>query len=69
MKHIFITGSSRGIGCALAEALLCSPENRVYGISRTYSIQAENYIHLSLDLSRYGASTEVELPVIRPAIS
>ncbi|MBL4654631.1 MAG: SDR family NAD(P)-dependent oxidoreductase, partial [Bacteroidia bacterium] len=51
MNHYFITGTSRGIGKALATELLKDKTNFVTGISRTSSIEHPNYIHVQLDLS------------------
>jgi benzil reductase ((S)-benzoin forming) len=51
MKYYIITGTSKGLGKALAERLLTDPEHFVIGISRTVSIQHDNYQHLFIDLS------------------
>lgn len=50
MKKIYITGSSRGLGKALAENYL-SKGNHVVGLSRSCSIQHSNYKHCTIDLS------------------
>lgn len=47
----FITGTSRGIGKALAELLLSREGNYVTGISRSCSISHERYNHIAADLS------------------
>jgi benzil reductase ((S)-benzoin forming) len=57
MNYFFITGSSKGLGKALAELLLKDDFNKVYGIARTSSIQHSNYTHISLDLA--------DLPVVK----
>lgn len=51
MNYYFITGTSRGIGKALAELLLEDSESHVTGISRSCSISHRNYKHFSVDLS------------------
>ncbi len=50
MKKFFITGTSSGIGKALAEAAL-DQGHKVTGISRRHTIEHENYRHLAIDLS------------------
>lgn len=51
MNYYYITGTSRGIGKALAEQLLEDPSNRVIGISREQTIEHLNYNHFTLDLT------------------
>jgi benzil reductase ((S)-benzoin forming) len=51
MNYYIITGTSRGLGKAMAEVLLQEKENKVIGISRGQSINHKNYKHLCLDLS------------------
>jgi benzil reductase ((S)-benzoin forming) len=53
MNYYYITGTSRGIGKALAELLLKDKNNHVTGISRSNSITHKNYNHITLDLSKY----------------
>jgi benzil reductase ((S)-benzoin forming) len=51
MNYYYLTGTSRGLGKALAEHLLqIAPDNLVIGISRTQVISHKNYTHFSLDL-------------------
>ena len=50
MNLIYITGSSSGLGKALAELLLEDNNNHVVGIARRETIQHERYIHYALDL-------------------
>lgn len=51
MHHYIITGASRGLGKALAEAVLRRPDTRVLGVSRHATIQHARYQHQPLDLS------------------
>jgi benzil reductase ((S)-benzoin forming) len=50
MNLIYITGTSKGIGNALANELLKDLNNKVVGISRNQTIQHSNYIHFNIDL-------------------
>ncbi len=51
MNYIYITGTSRGIGKAIAEQILAEGNNKVIGIARGQSIEHENYEHITLDLN------------------
>ncbi len=51
MNYFYITGSSRGLGKALAELLL-EHNNKVVGMARTQTIEHPNYTHVMLDLSK-----------------
>ncbi|QNF33682.1 SDR family NAD(P)-dependent oxidoreductase [Adhaeribacter swui] len=51
MNYYIITGTSKGIGKALAEALLQNDQNYVYGVSRNCSITHPRYHHQPLNLS------------------
>ncbi|MBC3541322.1 SDR family NAD(P)-dependent oxidoreductase [Rufibacter sediminis] len=51
MNHYIITGASRGLGKALAEALLEDEQNCVVGVSRHSTIQHPRYRHQPLDFS------------------
>lgn len=51
MNYFFITGTSKGLGKALAELLLEDHQNVVYGLSRTNSIQHSNFTQVKIDLS------------------
>ena len=50
MKYYYITGTSRGIGKAVAETLLEKEDNIVYGISRNHTLQHKNYHPVTLDM-------------------
>lgn len=54
MKIYYITGTSRGLGKALAEGLLRDPENHVFGLSRSCSISHDRYRHVEIDLADYA---------------
>ena len=60
MHYFYITGTSRGLGKALAEQLLENPNHRVIGISRKQSIEASNYEHYALDLADLTAVQSFE---------
>ena len=51
MHYYYISGTSRGIGKALAELLLERPLSYVLGFSRTKSIGHPRYEHIEIDLS------------------
>ncbi|NVO85090.1 SDR family NAD(P)-dependent oxidoreductase [Hymenobacter terrestris] len=51
MHYYLITGASRGLGRALAEAALARPDTTVIGICRHATVQHERYQHQPLDLS------------------
>lgn len=51
MDVYYITGTSRGLGKALAEELLKEPNNLVIGLGRKSEISHPNYVHKHIDLS------------------
>ncbi len=51
MKYFYITGTSRGIGKAIAELLSNRPDSLVIGLSRNSSIIHPGYTHETMDLS------------------
>ncbi|UOR05685.1 SDR family NAD(P)-dependent oxidoreductase [Hymenobacter aerilatus] len=51
MHYYIITGASRGLGKALAEAVLSYPDTNVLGVSRHATIEHNRYQHQPLDLS------------------
>ena len=51
MDYYIITGASRGLGKALAEAVLRRPDTSVLGVSRHATIVHKRYQHQPLDLS------------------
>lgn len=62
MKHYIITGTSKGIGKALAEEVLTDEENKVTGISRSNSISHERFKFMKLDLNDLDAVSDFQLP-------
>jgi benzil reductase ((S)-benzoin forming) len=55
MHYYIITGASRGLGKALAEAILTETNTKVIGVSRHATIEHERYHHQPLDLSDSAA--------------
>ncbi|MCP4156253.1 MAG: SDR family oxidoreductase [bacterium] len=64
MKTIVITGTGRGIGKAIAEALLLEKDIRVVGISRGETATVEKLLHIPFDLAVLE-----EIPVLWRQIS
>jgi benzil reductase ((S)-benzoin forming) len=63
MNYYYITGTSRGLGKALAEHYLhLAPNNRVIGISRTASLTHENYTHFLVDLADVNKTKVFHFP-------
>ncbi|HEU4717384.1 MAG TPA: SDR family NAD(P)-dependent oxidoreductase [Bacteroidia bacterium] len=65
MNHYFITGTSRGIGKAIALALLEDPGHHVTGLSRSCSISHPNYTHISIDLSDAEEVKRFRFPALK----
>ncbi|HDP55586.1 MAG TPA: SDR family NAD(P)-dependent oxidoreductase [Bacteroidetes bacterium] len=64
METVFyITGSSRGIGKALAELALNDEDAIVFGISRKKTISHKRYTHITTDLSSIYNLTKLDLPI------
>ncbi|SDM12924.1 benzil reductase ((S)-benzoin forming) [Catalinimonas alkaloidigena] len=61
MNYYFITGTSSGLGKALAEALLEDANNTVIGVSRRQTIDHDRYAHVTLDLGNLS-EVQAELP-------
>lgn len=55
MNYFYITGTSSGIGKAMAELLLKSEQNVVFGISRRQTIRHNQYHHFPVDLNEHLA--------------
>ncbi len=67
MKHYFITGTSRGIGKALAEQLLKEDGVFVSGIARNKTITHPNYRHFTLNLSDPNNAASFSFPELQDA--
>lgn len=66
-KYYFITGTSRGIGKALAEQLLESEDCCITGIGRTCTITHSRYSHITMDLSDISEVNDFRFPEIEQA--
>lgn len=66
MKYYFITGTSRGIGKALANTAL-SEGAKVFGLSRGNTIEHKNYEHIVLDLAIIDDVYKYSFPVLTDA--
>lgn len=69
MNYYFITGTSRGIGEALARELLQDRNNYVLGFARNQSIEEANYSHKHIDLSNIESVTNFDFPNVPNAES
>jgi len=67
MEYYFITGTSTGIGKAIAERLLAKKEVTIFGLSRRQTISHPNYRHVAMDLSRPENLLQFEFPEINRA--
>jgi benzil reductase ((S)-benzoin forming) len=61
-SQVIISGSSRGLGKAIAEAFL-EVGAKVIGISRSNTIEHDAYAHIHCDLSDLDALRDLELPL------
>jgi benzil reductase ((S)-benzoin forming) len=66
-KYYFITGTSRGIGKAIAEQLLKSENCFITGIARTCTITHSGYSHITMDLSGISEVSDFQFPEIDAA--
>ena len=65
MKSLYIiTGTSSGIGKALAQQLLEFEDNFVLGIARRTAVNHERYQHVTLDLSDLTAVSNFQFPKV-----
>ena len=63
-KHVLLTGSSKGIGKEIA-ILLLKQKFKVYGFSRSNSINHQDFIFNKINLSKPKTIDKLELPVIK----
>ncbi len=63
MNLYIITGTSSGLGKALANELLKEEGNHVFGISRRCAIEHERYTHHRLDLCNLDDVMDLEFPI------
>lgn len=63
MKLYIITGTSSGIGKAMALHLLQNTEVYVFGISRRVTIEHERYTHQRVELSKVAALEDLSFPI------
>jgi benzil reductase ((S)-benzoin forming) len=61
MTIFYITGTSSGIGKALAEQVLKIEGSIIYGFSRSCNIEHANYIHTTVDLSNVDETSSINL--------
>lgn len=62
MNYYFITGTSSGIGKALTQAILNDQNSKVYGMSRRQDVVSDNYVPISIDLSKIDEITDFQFP-------
>ncbi len=62
MNYYFITGTSRGIGKALADLLLQTEDNYVLGLSRSNTITNIYYKHCTIDLGDLNSVKAFDFP-------
>lgn len=55
MNYYYISGTSRGIGKAIAQLLLKDENNIVIGMSRSRSIDHKRYLHIVMDMNMIEA--------------
>ena len=67
MEYYFITGTSTGIGKAIAERLLVKKTVTVFGFSRRKMIEHPNYRHITMDFSNLEDVLQFEFPEINQA--
>lgn len=65
MNYYFITGTSSGIGKALAENLLLDENNVVFGFSRRNFIENHRFHHHSIDLSDLNDVKMLSFPELK----
>jgi benzil reductase ((S)-benzoin forming) len=67
LNYFFITGTSKGIGRALANEVLQQQYQKVFGISRGVAVNHAHYVHFHLDLSDPNAVSNFKFPELKDA--
>jgi benzil reductase ((S)-benzoin forming) len=67
MNYYFITGSSKGLGKAIAELLLQAENNFVFGYARSSSIIHQRYYHKHVDFANIEAVQKIKFPELKDA--
>ena len=67
MNYYFITGSSKGLGKAIAELLLQAENNFVFGYARSSSITHKRYYHKHVDFANIEAVQKIKFPALKDA--
>lgn len=69
LHYFFITGTSSGLGLALAKQLTTHKSNFVVGFARHLEIERSNYSHKHIDLSTIDTLLDYDFPVLQNAAS
>ena len=67
MNYFFVTGSSKGLGKAIADQLLQNPINFVFGYARSNTINHKQYYHKLIDFSNLDAVQKLRFPELKDA--
>lgn len=67
MNYYFITGSGKGLGKAIAELLLQSENNFIFGYARSSSITHKRYYHKHVDFANLEAVQKIKFPELKDA--
>jgi benzil reductase ((S)-benzoin forming) len=67
VNYYFITGSSKGLGKAIAELLLQKENNFVFGYARSSSIIHQRYYHKHVDFANLEAVQKIKFPELKDA--
>lgn len=67
VNYYFITGSSKGLGKAIAELLLQAENNFVFGYARSSSITHKRYYHKHVDFANIEAVQKIKFPELKDA--
>lgn len=63
MNYCFITGTSTGLGKAIAELLLKENNTTVHGFSRKQSIKHKRYIHHTVDFTEFSQIEQIKFQI------